>query len=94
MPELQQLPISAPTDDILEIVERDGAIILTDALSRSDLETLRGELEPYMAATGDGRDDFSGRATTRTGALVARSPTTRNMVTDPRVPNPLPKSSK
>lgn len=80
MPELRKLPIDAPTEDILEIVQRDGALILTDAISSADLAELNGELKPYMDATPDGRDDFTGRSTTRTGALVARSPKTRELV--------------
>ncbi len=80
MSELQKLPISAQTEDIVEIVQRDGALILTDAIAAADLAALNAELAPYMAATPAGRDDFTGRATTRTGALVARSPKTRELV--------------
>ncbi len=80
MPELQRLPVTAPTEEIVEIVRREGAMILTDAISSADLEALNGELNPYMAATPPGRDDFTGRSTTRTGALVARSPKTRELV--------------
>ena len=80
MPELGKLPISTPTEEILEVIHRDGALILTDALSESDLAVLNAELNPYMEATPTGRDDFTGRATTRTGALVARSPKTRELV--------------
>jgi len=80
MPELQKLPIGAPTEEIIEIVKRDGALILTDAIARADLAALNGELAPYIEATPVGRDDFTGRATTRTGALVARSPKCRELV--------------
>ena len=38
-----------------------------------------------MEATQPGRDAFSGIKTTRTGALVARSPLCRKLVLDPRV---------
>jgi hypothetical protein len=85
MAELASLPMTTPTDEILEIVKRDGAVVLTDALSPDELQTLRSELIPYMEATGEGRDDFAGRLTTRTGALVARSAMTRKMVTNPKV---------
>ncbi|TNF83184.1 MAG: phytanoyl-CoA dioxygenase family protein [Gammaproteobacteria bacterium] len=80
MPKLQKLPISTPTEEILEVILRDGALILTDALSEADLAVLNAELKPYMEATPTGRDDFTGRSTTRTGALVARSPKTRELV--------------
>lgn len=85
MPELQSRPIDTPTDEILEIIHRDGAMILTGALTKQALAALGSELTPYMEATGPGRDDFAGRSTTRTGALVARSPATRELVTHPAV---------
>ena len=39
------------------------------------MEQIRAELEPYLAATGGGNTDFLGATTRRTGALIARSPT-------------------
>ncbi len=85
MPALVSLPVSTPTAEILQVVGRDGALILTGALDGRELDALHGELAPYIEATGDGRDEFSGRNTTRTGALVARSAQVRGMVTHPAV---------
>ncbi|MGD8417525.1 MAG: phytanoyl-CoA dioxygenase family protein [Pseudomonadales bacterium] len=85
MPALESRPIDTPTDAILDILRRDGALILTDVLEADELDALRTELTPYMDATGPGRDDFAGRSTTRTGALVARSPMVREMVIQPAV---------
>ena len=39
----------------------------------------------FVEATPPCRDDFTGRLTTRTGALVARSPACRDLVSDPLV---------
>lgn len=80
MPELQKVSVDTPTEEIVGIVQRDGALILTDVLSEQDLATVNAELRPYIDATPEGRDDFTGRSTTRTGALVARSPKTRELV--------------
>jgi ectoine hydroxylase-related dioxygenase (phytanoyl-CoA dioxygenase family) len=80
MPALQTLPSSASTSDILEVIKRDGALILANVLSEPDIQQFRTELDPYMGATEDGRDGFSGRSTTRTGALIARSAKARQMV--------------
>ncbi|MDX1649397.1 MAG: phytanoyl-CoA dioxygenase family protein, partial [Myxococcota bacterium] len=46
---------------------------------------LREELAPWLEATSAGTDGFSGRRTRRTGGLIARSPTARELVTHPRV---------
>ena len=43
------------------------------------------ELEPWIDATPNGRDDFAGRRTRRTGGLVARSPTCRALVQHPLI---------
>ncbi|MFT5015191.1 MAG: ectoine hydroxylase-related dioxygenase (phytanoyl-CoA dioxygenase family) [Planctomycetaceae bacterium] len=80
MPALKTLPSSASTSDILEVIKRDGALILANVLSEPDIQQFRTELDPYMGATEDGRDGFSGRSTTRTGALIARSAKARQMV--------------
>lgn len=85
MPALTHLPADAPADDIVAVLERDGALILDDALPLSAVDALVAELKPYVEATPAGRDSFTGAQTTRTGALVARSPLTRPLVMDARI---------
>ena len=87
MPGLQKLPATASTEEILEIISRDGALILENVLSASELEQFRQELDPYMEATESGRDDFTGRQTTRTGSLITRSAQARDMVMNETVVN-------
>ena len=82
MPKLVTLPATASTDEILAVLKRDGALILKDALTPAQLEQVRAETMPYIEATEFGRDDFTGNLTTRTGALVARSPACRDMVSN------------
>lgn len=80
MPQLTTLPATSNTDAILEVIKRDGAVILSNALGAAELQRFRDELDPYMQATENGQDEFTGRSTTRTGALVARSAQARDMV--------------
>jgi ectoine hydroxylase-related dioxygenase (phytanoyl-CoA dioxygenase family) len=82
---LTTLPASADVEQILEVIHRDGAVIVADLLDAPGLARVRDEIMPYVAATGTGRDDFSGRLTTRTGALVARSPACRELILNERV---------
>lgn len=84
-PVLVTLPATASAEQILEIIARDGALILAGVLSASEVDTLHAELAPYIAATRPGRDSFTGFNTTRTGALVARSPAARELVAHPKV---------
>lgn len=72
-------------DDVLEAVRTDGAAIIRDAMG-ADLHTrVDRELAPWIGGTPDGRDDFTGRRTARTGALVARSEACRELVMHPTV---------
>ena len=82
---LVTLPADTPPDAILEVLRRDGALILADAASPAEIDALVDELRPWIDATPNGADDFTGHLTTRTGALVARSPRVRPLVADPRI---------
>jgi len=80
MPKLETLSATTPTGDILAVLKRDGALILRDVLTPAEVAQTLAETMPYIEATECGRDDFTGRKTTRTGALVARSAGCREMV--------------
>jgi len=85
MPSLKHLPADAPAAEIAAILDTDGALILDGVLSAGEVARVRGEIEPYVEATANGRDSFTGFATTRTGALVARSPACRELVMHPAI---------
>ena len=80
MPALKHLPADAAPEAIAAILDSDGALILDDVLAPADLDRVAGEIDPYIDATANGRDQFTGFQTTRTGALVARSPACRDLV--------------
>ncbi len=85
IPQLTHLPADTDIDTLMTVLRRDGALIVDDVLDTATLAALRAEVDPYIAATPPGSDDFTGRQTTRTGALVARSPTTRALVMSPLI---------
>ena len=85
MPELTHLPADAPIDEIMAVLDRDGALILDDVVAPDAVDALVAELRPYVEATKPGQDGFTGFRTTRTGALVARAPLCRPLVTNPRI---------
>ncbi|MFI4934214.1 MAG: phytanoyl-CoA dioxygenase family protein [Caulobacterales bacterium] len=80
MPELKHLPRDAAPEAIAALLDSEGALILDDVLSAADVDQVMAEIGPYVAATSAGRDAFTGFQTTRTGALVARSPACRDLV--------------
>ena len=85
MPELQHFAPSADSDAMLAAIRRDGAIIIDQLASESAIAALRAETDPYMEASRNGTDEFSGHATTRTGGLVARSAEVRKLIQNPIV---------
>jgi hypothetical protein len=82
---LVRLPAIATPDETLEVIRRDGAVILEDVLSSAQVDRVLGEVMPFVEATKPGADAFSGVRTTRTGALVARSPACRELILHPAV---------
>ena len=60
--------------------------VIVERLAAADLcDRVEAELAPWMAATPTGGDEFTGRNTRRTGALLARSPSAVGMIAHPTV---------
>jgi len=70
---------------VANLLARDGCAIVERVIGKDVLDRVRGELAPYIEATPYGPDDFTGRHTRRTGGLIARSATCRDLVTHPVV---------
>lgn len=70
---------------VAEILARDGCAIVDRAVDPERLDRVRREMAPYLEATRPGPDGFSGFQTRRTGGLIARSPTGREIVGHPLV---------
>jgi ectoine hydroxylase-related dioxygenase (phytanoyl-CoA dioxygenase family) len=80
---LVHLAADSPPEAVADVVKAEGAVIV-DRLAPPDLmDRIEEELRPWAARTPAGPDAFSGRNTRRTGALVARSPSSRELVTHP-----------
>jgi ectoine hydroxylase-related dioxygenase (phytanoyl-CoA dioxygenase family) len=75
----------APADDVAGALLADGAAIVEELVSVEVCERIRDELQPWIDATPEGGDEFSGRSTRRTGALLARSVASREMIANPLV---------
>jgi len=80
---VEHLHADVSPDVIAERLARDGALIIDGLADLALLGRVRSEVMPFVEATAPGRDDFTGRQTTRTGALVARSPACRELVMQP-----------
>ena len=74
-----------PPADIAEVLNQDGCVVIADLAATETMNQIRTEVEPHLAATGGGNTEFLGATTRRTGALIARSPTARSLITNPTI---------
>ncbi len=82
---LTHVPADASAETIHEILARDGALVIDGLASPETMDAIANEMGAYVEATPNGSDDFSGRSTKRTGALIARSPASRELVNHPLI---------
>lgn len=82
---VEHLPATATGDDVAEALARDGVVAVDRLVAPEVVDRAKTELQPYLDATASGPDDFAGRRTRRTGGLIARSATCRELVMHPLV---------
>lgn len=82
---LRHLSPTADAGDLLDALEIDGAAIVDHVLPEEGCSQVDAELAPYLAAAAPGTNDFSGHRTRRVGALIARSPTCRDLALHPLI---------
>jgi Phytanoyl-CoA dioxygenase (PhyH) len=80
---IAHLAADSPPEAVAEAVRSEGAAIVDRLAPPELMDRIEDELRPWAARTPTGPDDFSGRRTRRTGALVARSPSSRELVQHP-----------
>lgn len=83
MAQLTTLPGTTSVDDVLEVIDRDGGVIVQDYVSSAVLDELRADLLPHIAERDPGTDQFAGFATRRMSALFKYSRRMVDVVTNP-----------
>src|ERR1700728_1830237 len=71
--------------DIAKVLSEDGCVVIADLASPETMDQIRAELDRHLATTSGGNTDFLGESTRRTGALIARSATSRSLITHPTI---------
>lgn len=70
---LTALPSTTTVDEIVDVIHRDGGVIVEDFLDTPQLDELRAQLGPVLESTGYGEDEFfAGTQTRRAGRLFGR----------------------
>lgn len=82
---LQTLNPNCTVTDIVAAMNQDGACIIRDVLSPERLRILDADIRPWVEQTPHGLDEWSGFKTKRTGALIARCPTVRELAMNPLI---------
>ena len=77
------LPADAAAEVVAEIVTSEGAVIVDRLAPLELMDRIADELGPFLATTPTGPDEFSGNKTRRTGALIARSVSSRELIQHP-----------
>jgi ectoine hydroxylase-related dioxygenase (phytanoyl-CoA dioxygenase family) len=83
--QVTHLPASAGVDEIHDVLHRDAALIIDELATMEQIDAINAEMAPFISATPPGSDDFSGRNTRRTGALIARSPASHELIQHPTI---------
>ncbi len=81
--ELTSLAPDTPPSEIATFLGKHGYAIVTDVVDDDTLDRLDAEARPFIDGSATGRDVYDGRFTRRTGALIARCPTARELVMHP-----------
>ena len=68
-------------NEIADVLKEDGCVAIADLASPQVMDQIQAELDPYLHATGGGNTEFLGPTTRRTGALIARAPSARPLIT-------------
>jgi ectoine hydroxylase-related dioxygenase (phytanoyl-CoA dioxygenase family) len=82
---IPRLRADASGDAVAEALRNAGCVVVENLVPRDVLDRARAELQPHLDATAPGADNFAGRHTRRTGGLIARSPTCRDVIMHPLV---------
>ncbi len=73
----------AAPDDVIEVLQRDGGVILAHYLAPSRLERMRNDLLPLLESQPVGEDEFFGKRTRRISSLFAKTRVSADVVMHP-----------
>jgi ectoine hydroxylase-related dioxygenase (phytanoyl-CoA dioxygenase family) len=82
---LHHFPATADPAEVSAHLHQFGYAIIDNVVTDDVMDAFAIEVAPFVEASSAGRDEYNGRFTKRTGALIARCPTARELVMHPTV---------
>ncbi|MET0899585.1 MAG: phytanoyl-CoA dioxygenase family protein [Mycobacterium sp.] len=82
---LTHVPATTPADELVEHLRRDNYVIVDNLVPVSMMDAIEEEVAPYIDSTPNGYNPILGTKTRRTGALIARSATCRELIQNPTI---------
>lgn len=82
---LQHFAADADPAEVSAFLSTHGYAIVHDVVGDDVMDRLEREAAPWIDASAGGRDEYDGRFTRRTGSLIERCPTARELVMHPLV---------
>jgi ectoine hydroxylase-related dioxygenase (phytanoyl-CoA dioxygenase family) len=84
-PKIPRYPADVTAEEVSDGLRAHGVVIIERLADAELCDRLRIELEPWLAETPTGGDEFAGHNTRRTGALLTRCPSSVAMVAHPLI---------
>jgi ectoine hydroxylase-related dioxygenase (phytanoyl-CoA dioxygenase family) len=82
---LNRLPNTASVAEVSASLKEHGYVIIDELVAPEVMDKIADEMGPYINDTPYGEDNFLGHHTQRTGAMIARSETSRDLITHPLI---------
>ena len=80
---LLHLPSKTSAEEAAACVKENGYVIIDDLVAAGQMDDICNELSSFINGTAFGQTKITGELTRRTGSLVARSPTVRELIMHP-----------
>ncbi len=82
---IKHLNSTCSEKEVLEALKIHAVVIIDNLVSKNLIKAIDSELKPYFEKTKSGKSEFSGLKTQRIGALIARSPSIRELAMNPLI---------
>ena len=82
---IESIDLSATGDDITSLLERDGCLIVRDAIEHAEIDRLLVEMEPFIKKKPKGATEFLGYETKRVHSLFSKAPAVGDFIIHDKV---------